>query len=313
MGILPETYHYLSEGTPGLGPSSHKARLAGRVLGREVYTMGVLGPEPSTISQCVDLVWEKWRRFHKGVRDENGGPKRIGTGVELVADVTVGYGMQGDLFPLDARKETGVRARGGQSKAQVLGKRVARRMKGAFGHNNVVSYMDAGVAVAHCDYGQGAVSVAVGAARSYLTLPGNPLADAGLVADYVQWTGLGDRHFNAIPMGIDTPTFAAFLFYINWFQLQGYSNYTVTDVIRTPYARTYTHTPEYVRDGVDFYAQEGRIPDGMLDILTPALAVELLDFAYNFPAPLLLAVAGAAAKIPLMPDRTRKATVIYAR
>jgi hypothetical protein len=233
--------------------------------------------------------------------------------MEIVADVTVAYGAQGAPFTYDARKEKDVRASRGMSRAQILGERVARRMKGQFGLNNVVSYMDAGVAVAKCDYEANAAVVAVGAARSYVMLPGNPLADSGLIAEYVQWTGLGDRHYDAIPMGIDTPTFVAFLFYNNWLEKHGYSNYTVADIVRTPYVKTYADESPYVSEGVSFYMQEGRIPDGMLEILSPGLTVAMLDFAYNFPAPLLQAVEGATAKMELVPNRTCKTNVIYAR
>lgn len=292
-------HFYLSEGTPGHGASSHKADLASVVLGRPVMPLGVRGPEPNYPS-CEALTKSKFEKFHESrVVDAT---DLTGRGIEWVADVTVSIGQQGMPYVIDARKQTGIPQNDNKTAVKVLSERVANTMR-PFGRNHVVLRAEAGIGVGYCDYDTQGVVAAVGIVSSFVTLAGNPLANPSLVAEYVEQSPLGAKHFDRIPLGIDAATLVVFLLQSGWYSRQGFSNFSQEDIVSLPRAiRQYD--PKKQDKRLEFYRNLGRIPEGAEKVLSLDLLLGLLDVSFNFPDSMTHAVLSSLNGSVIKPGNT---------
>ena len=273
--------YYMTEGTGGK-PSSHKAESASHELGISVEVIGVKGPEPNWISTATDLVSEKWQVFADNC------PSFESRVLLLALDVVTGKSVQGGRI-LDVRKQNNIRAGNGLSKREALAKKVAKDMTFA-GGNNVVLTLEPAAQVGVVDPRNESVIMAASAARTSITLPNNPLRDEELFIDYVSWSRLEEKLYDSIPGGYDIATLLAFLALND--KLAGHR---VEDLVLFPgnYYEQLCGDHKYVETQTEFFYEQGRIPEGMLDVLEPSLAVGLLKHAFNTPKYLLESVVGA--------------------
>ncbi len=275
---------FYTEGTGGK-PSSHKSDLATRAFGFKVEPIGIRGPEPSHISDPLDLILSKWWLFHQNAVEDHS--LEEGGAIEIVADVACAYGVQNGSGFVDARKEKGIDMQSFGDRQKELARRVSGRMS-RFGNNNVVARMDAALVVAHSQYGErGGSIVSSGVSKSSVLLPGNPFRDKGLVAEYIDWSGLGEKHISSIPWGIDVATAVGFLAHIDWWGKQGYVFDRTDDLVGLPasYIATHSDSPKYIESGLEFFYDQKRLPEGILDAMDTSTLVGLLNVAFNFPMP----------------------------
>lgn len=296
---------FYSEGTAGK-PSHHKSDLATRAFGFKVKPIGVRGPEPSHISDPLDLILTKWWLFHQNAIQDHS--LEDGGAIEIVADVACAYGPQNSNSYADARKEKGIDQLSLRARQDELAGRIVSKMS-RFGKSNVVARVDAALVVAHSQYGEhGGVVVSSGVSKSKATLPGNPFVDKGLVKEYLDWSGLGEKHFTSIPWGIDVMTAVGFLSHIDWWGKHDYVFNRTDDLIELPASYTFTHSdnPKYIEDGLEFFYDQKRLPDRILDTMNVSTVVGLLNMAFNFPTPFVSEVIAQ-----LNEEKVRKNQVIF--
>ncbi len=295
----------LTEGT-GSKPSTHKSSMASLALGVPVETLKVRGPEPDHLSDPLELILSKWYLFHLNAISDR--TLQGSEAIELVADVTCGFRRQSSKTLYDARKEKGVTGESLRERQKEVATRVASRFA-TWGKQNVVAHMDAALVLAHAQYGDsGGVVVASGVSESRTILPGNPLKDPGLFAEYLDWANLGEKHLSAVPWAVDMATAIGFLSYIKWWKKQGYVYGGTGDLIKLPtsYSDSHASDQRYLNQRLEFFYAHGRLPEKILDSLDPASLVGLLSMAFNFPNPFVGAVLESAAE-----TRIKKQQIIY--
>lgn len=296
---------FLTEGT-GSRPSTHKSSMASVALGLPVEPIKVRGPEPDHFSDPLELILSKWYLFHLNAAHDN--VLHQNEVLELVADVTCGFRRQASTVLSDARKEKIVRGETLSERQKDVASRVASRFA-KWGKQNVVAHMDAALVLAHAQYGDsGGVVVASGVSESRIMLPGNPLKDQGLFAEYLDWANLGEKHLSAVPWAVDMATAIGFLSYIKWWNKQGYVYGGTGDLIKLPTSYSVSHASDqrYLNERLEFFYAHGRLPEKILDSLDPASLVGLLSTAFNFPNPFVGAVLESAAETSI-----KKQQIIY--
>lgn len=280
---------YMTEGTGG-DLSSHKAMSAARVLEQDVNVVGVTGHEPSHISSTLDLIGEKWRVFWQTMSVD---PR---SGVYLAMDVATAMSPIGEEW-VDVRKFEDIRANPaeGITRRQALVNRVSSGAE-VYGDRDMIAMLEPAIQAGNVDVGRQTTAIATGAARGYIMLPNNPLRDRKLYDDYVTWSGLENKLYENIPGGYDIATLLAFLA-LN----DRIADYSPDELVMLPgdYVQNISQEPGYVETGLEFFKEQGRIPDGMIEVLGPDLTVGLLDFAFNTPNVLLKALINSADNLNL--------------
>lgn len=281
--------YFFTEGTGGK-PSSHKSSLASAAMGVQVEPVKVRGPEPSHISDPLELILSKWYLFHLNAQQD----KIVSheEGIEVVADVACGFEMQNSGVVIDARKETNVLGNNLSDRQKDVAKRVSARFS-RFGNANVVAHMDAALVLAHAEYGErGGVVVASGVSESRIMLPGNPLKDHGLFLEYLDWAGLGEKQLSGIPWAVDMASAVGFLAYIDWWGKNDYVFGGVENLVMLPlsYSRSHADDRRYLNQRLDFFHAQGRLSEELLRNMDSSILVGLLSMAFNFPTPFVGAV-----------------------
>lgn len=275
---------FLTEGTGGV-PSTHKSNLASRALGVMVEPVLVRGPEPSYISDPLDLVLAKWWLFHQNAMQDHAIGEEVV--VEMVADVACGFRAARNQKIVDARKEKNVIGVKLDERQKDVAKKVSARFA-KFGSKNIIAHIDAALVMAHTQYGDSDGSVvASGISESRVLLPGNPLRDPVLFEEYLDWANLGERQLTSVPWATDMVTAVGFLTMVDWWHKHDYVYGGIEDIVTLPasYEKTHAGDQRYINSRLDYFYSQGRLPEKILENMEPAMIVGLLSVAFNFPTP----------------------------
>lgn len=258
--------------------ATHKMIVAGMYMGVKTELGCVDAREPNEYWDTNGLTMAKYLAFYdKWLTPEDW---ISGDAAAGVADVNVGHQRQGDFRYVESRKIV-VNGDSIREKTADLSRRVSNEAR-AFGDSDIVTRTEAGATFAR-KFNKSTLYVSV-ASRMHVTQPNNPLSKSGLLNDYYEWSGLGEKHLG-MPWGIDALSWVAFL--VSQGQTGGLK---ANEMVRLP--KSMNDISPTVRD-MNFFFSLGRLSEVWLRYVDEITAFGMLQIATNFTIPGSNALKGA--------------------